>query len=327
MQSDTNKKVQSVARYHFFLENIHNYIEEVLRNDVSDAVNKIASAERIFLLGKGSSVPAILFLTQELKYLFPFKRIEYISDFSLIEGEATKKDLFILNSYSASTSDATNILSSNAYSNLVLLSANTEKKEVANKNISFLELYPKEEKLFSRPASLITSFMIVCKIVSKIKNADVLPMSTVTSLLKKDFLLKKMFVQVHEKNSISVLYAGENLPFAHALSLAFNEGIGKKSDYFSIDEFIHGWWVPMFLKPNEHTFFLLDCEGEKLKKIKKFLRSSGVKIFSFSGLSKDKYALGLLYLLQTVFFIDGYNQEFNYDMNNPIGKEAIKNIY
>ncbi|MCB9801565.1 MAG: hypothetical protein H6774_00590 [Pseudomonadales bacterium] len=323
-----NNNIKSVQLYHHFLENIQLFIEETVSTPIdANTLNKITESERIFLLGKGSSAPAILFLTQELKHIFPLKRIDYISDFSLIENNLTHRDLIILNSYSASTSDATDILNSDKYLNLILISANIEKKIIPNKQISFLELYPKDEKLFSRPASMITAYVIACQIISKLKKSNILPVNKIIFLLKQQFKIAKIINPIHETEHISVLSNGEDLPFAFALSLALNEGICKKADYFSIDEFIHGWWVSMFAKPNKYTFIFLNSKSKKLAKIENFLRSSKINLFFFDNLGQDKYETGLLYLFQTAYLVDGYNQKFNYDMNNPIGKQAIKAVY
>lgn len=323
-----SSNIRSVQLYHHFLENIRLFIEETISAPIdASTFNKITESERIFLLGKGSSTPAILFLAQELRHIFPLKRIDYISDFSLIENSLTHRDLIILNSYSASTTDATKILNSSKYVSLILISTNLKKQIIPNKHTSFLELYPKDEKLFSRPASMITAYVITCQIISKLKKFNILPTDKIISLLQQQFKIAKIINPIREAEHISVLSNGEDLPFALALSLALNEGICRKSDYFSIDEFIHGWWVPMFAKPDKYTFILLNSKSKKLARIESFLRSSKINLFFFDNLEQDKYATGLLYLLQTVYLVDRYNQKFNYNMNDPIGKKAIKTIY
>ncbi|MDR2369703.1 MAG: SIS domain-containing protein [Mycoplasmataceae bacterium] len=323
----TNNRSQalSVKQYHNFVNNIQEYINKSLKTNVVFAAKKITSSKNIYVLGKGTSNSAALFLTQELKKIYFDKQVDYIVNFVSIENDLDINDLIILISYTASTNDALKVIKSDKQASLLLITANDSIKTDKG-NISILKLYPKKEKLFSRPASLISAQIICHKIICQLTNIPMYDKKQINQIVKDKFSQREIITSLAQTENVIVIYNHDNKPFASALSLILNEGICKSSFYFSIDEFIHGWWVPIFAHPSKYIFFVLALDNMSFKKNKDFLLSSKVKTY-FLPTINNKELQGLYYLLQIIYLIDNYNQKYNYDLNNPIGKNDIKKIY
>lgn len=324
-----NKKPKSIDIYHNFVFNISEYIELTFQEKIEDAVTLINQSNRIFLIGKGSSSIAINFLSQQLGNIFPHKRIEYIAEYKFIEKILMNNDLVILNSYSAKTNDAKYTIKQTLAkkTKLLLITANEEQKAILSNRISIIEIFPKKEKLFSRPASLITAYTLACRILNLLQPKTIFFKNDFLSIFKEVSSFDEIIKNINKHEFISVLYSGFNQPFAMSLSLALNEGVGKQSCFYNIDEYLHGWWVPAFKQSSKNMLFVLNNRSNNFEYAQSFLKDSKMVISSFEKSSQNIFYDGANYLWKTIQLIDQYNQKYNYNMNDPIGKSSIKKIY
>ncbi len=325
------KPAESLLRYEQFVRSIPDAITRSLDQDFDEVVKELQNAQRIFLYGKGTSAPALLFL-EDMMRLRSQVPVSYLSTYREVGSHLQTGDLVLLNSYSWSTYDAEFMtqVAQNQDAKIIVITANQEK--ISTSPVPTLSLYPENEKLFSRPASLISSYAVISEIVQKLSGA------TLDGELFQEHYLRgyknSQALPIGQNDEqFSILYSGSGRSVGQATALAFSEGLGKDAHAYDIDELVHGWWVPhqlQLLNEKKHTYLFQEFNTpEAHSAVEYFLPfTEATNTPTIHWKTTEGHLYGNAEVLgQLVGAVEKTLAISGYDMNNPPGKEAIKIIY
>ncbi|PID86292.1 hypothetical protein CSB08_01370 [Candidatus Gracilibacteria bacterium] len=329
--------MESIINFEKHLNNVEQYLKETLglknhKIEIQRATDKIKFANRIICCANGSSIPAMKILYYEL--LKKGYNITFIPPTLFNDLELQKNDLIILCSFGWSRGLIKSITEKSVQNNThtIVITAKSEKKELYTKDdkrILTIRIFPHEEKLFCRPASSVISYIIACELFFSVLG-QILDIDLIYKIIRsaknnnnfnqlQDFLFNSPKRRFGKR--ITILTSGSLCSVAENISLALKEGAGIYSNFFDIEDYGHGNYVPDMLENYNNAYIVLssnsDFSRKQVLRIKKLLFLNN-NIFYFTSKNDDIVA-GIEFLLKNSHFILNSNKITHFDMNNPIG--------
>ncbi len=304
--------------------------EGVRSSAVKDAVLILRTAKRIFFTGSGSSIPAAMFagrLSSE-RYGFPAQ----FSTTSQVVGEEKlgKEDVVVMVSQGWNRSDALLVTDHvrKSKAKLIGLTGNADSPHPRKSDMLFT-FYPpyREERIFCRPASVITSYSLLSALVMR-AGGDSFSWDTAQKAANKGVIQGKR-TELPQAERHIVLSSGLALAAATNVCLALREGAGLFSQVYEIESYGHGWYVPDQLRRAQggairHILVshLADRRTEfAVKRILPLLKKTNTpyEIWRTKGL--DPVYGNIQILARAAQAVYGSITGSGYDMNFPPGKE------
>lgn len=329
--------LESAKRYQHAMLKTPLSIEQTLSQDLSQVLEILDRTKRIFLYGTGSSSLAMDFASLFVLELGGDRNVINIESLSLLNQILREDDVVILNSFSWNTRDALLLteMTNKRSVDLIVVTANQEKRlQSAGKRVHPLQIYPLEERIWSRPASSLSSTALLMNIFSLLEGKDFDGAKVIHAYKLGADSHITLPASLERISKLVVLSSGVGMPVARATSLAFREGAGfLHTNNADMDQVIHGHWIgdpELAMNKTNAVHYVVqkyqDTPESSVRRIQEFLSYSGMSYSEWD--IPEQSALGSFTtmaivaraVLQTIL-------SSGYDMNNPIGKPAVKRVY
>lgn len=293
------------------------------------AVSLLKNASRIFFTGSGSSIPAAMFAGRYASQAGGLPA-QFATTSQLVgEEKLGKNDVVVLVSQGWNRSDAVlitdHVLRKKA--RLIGLTGNAESSYPA-KSDALYYFYPpyKNERLFCRPSSVISSYALLADLVSRVWAEEFSyrkAQNAVTGGLSKGKTTK-----LPQADRYVLLSSGLGMPAATNVCLAMREGAGLSTFVYEIESYGHGWYVPDQLyreKGGKLHYVLITHENDAqltfaLKRIMPLFDKTKSS-YDIWSTSYDSLYGNMEILARGAALVYELITASGYDMNFPPGKE------
>lgn len=276
-------------------------------------------ARRIVITGTGTSLPTAQYLTSRLQLLYPNKSIYFLTTAKAIRmaDQANKNDIFIVISYGLNRADALIILEKAARNRkTITISGNHSIRVKDNLNIV---IPPKEEKIFCRPVSPLTTLLAINQLCGG--------KQTKIQRLKN---INKLASELETNKQTVILYTADVSFAAELWGIVLREGVGMNVSIKDIENYSHGYYGPDTAHLDKRQFIIIksnskddtrDFERAKglyaLNNFKKFIiTASGTMAEANATLFREAPELIAQLLIRT-----------GYDMYAPNGMEENRRYH
>lgn len=280
---------------------------------------RTSSARRIIITGTGTSLPTAQYLTSRLQVLFPDKPIYFLSTAKAIRiaDQVDKNDVFVVISYGLNRADALIILEKAArHCKTITVSGNLDVAVDSNLNIV---IPPKEEKIFCRPVSPLTTLLAINQLCGDEQNK-----------IQRLSDIDKIADGLESDKQTIILYAADVSFAAELWGIVLREGAGMNVSVKDMENYSHGYYGPDTAHLDERQYIIIksnsredtrDFERAKglytLDHLKKFIITSpGTTVEANTTLFREAPELVARLLTRT-----------GYDMYAPNGMEENRRYH
>ena len=335
----------STEKYIFYLNSTKNLLEQTIENvrhseSLKKAHSLIKESKRVFFSGSGSSVPAASFACMSIlartKTGAAFLKTSDVLSLKSLGPE----DLLILVSQGFNRSDALIIqqVAEKAGAALILITAADVKLEGRS---AVIKIVPNslDERIFSRPCGVITSFAATQMLIDNICEKTFSEQAYFAALSQAAEVYERLISnnlpeKIAEASHIVVLGSGLIKPAVENLALCLREGAAKIAEFYEIEYYGHGQYVP---------HLSVEQQG---KKILYLIVRAKDEIISSRAVDRISQLVKETKLNSVLIEVGGTPEEANvailriggllvgdlilasgYDMNSPPGKEENRDFH
>lgn len=319
----------SVEQYAHYTDQVPEAITHTQRCQVglSDARAILQHASRIFFAGSGSSVPAALLGSRLLTRYTEKPAIFAQSSLILDEVHLTNNDAVVLISQGWNRADAALLTHKlqRSPAHLIVLTGHPERltNYAANvSNVTLVPIFPTIEKIFCRPASVVTGYIKIAQILEGLTGV-ITPGEQWQAAYKNGFEMTAS--DINKDMQYVVMASGLLLCAGSNIALSLREGAGRYGVLHEVEDYGHGIYVPDQMHRDNTRYILLTNEDDPhsiaaLGRIMPMLSDtkSNYEIWN----SKSGSLVGNVELMGRIAktVLTSIRND-NWDMNNPPGME------
>ncbi len=207
----------------------------------------LRSAKRIFFTGSGSSIPAAL-LGMQLLIKYTQKAAIFAPSSLLLDDIGLEdSDVVVLISQGWNRADAAlitrKVLATRAHLLVITGRPEREANYVSNGQVRpiVIPIFPTIEKIFCRPASVVTSYVKIVQLLEDLTGITYKPEQWQAAYLRG--LAAPVFDISTDKQYV-VLTTGYLLCAGNNIALSIREGAGRYGVLYEIESYGHGIYVP-----------------------------------------------------------------------------------
>ena len=311
-------------------------LEEVLNeeNPINDAANLLKNSRKIFVTGSGSSLPAAKYLTDYLRTnsnITPY----FLSTSELIStSDINSDDTIVLVSQGFNRSDGIIVGDFTAQKGADLLLATANRDDNVDAIVKlFFSPTAAEERLFCRPAGVITSYALLAKLAHSI-TGETFDNDKCLSAISSATIDEQTSNSAYNADITIVLSSGLMLGSASNIALSLREGAGKVASAFEIEYYAHGQYAPhtkLIQQDKTVNYILISSDSDKVSsravdRILPLIKELNTPYTLWHHSSNPTYA-GLTVLRQGGLLVQDVLSKSNYDMNHPLGMEENRGFH
>ena len=235
---------------------------------VSDFQATVKMAQRVIVTGTGTSLPTAQYLAARLQNLFPTHPIYFLSTAKAIRAadRANGDDLFIVISYGLNRADSLIILEK-ASRKCRSISISGNQKASFDNNLNIV-IPPKEEKIFCRPVSPLTTLIAIEKLCGG-KNPSISP-TTGLDVLGVEQLSKWL----DPIKQTVILYAADVSFSAELWGIVLREGAGMNVSIKDMENYSHGYYGPDTAHLDNRQYIIM--KSDSIEDERDFSRAKGL---------------------------------------------------
>lgn len=302
-------------------------------SEIQKAIVLLKKAKRIIFTASGSSIPPAMLGASYLQLKAGLPAFLVPTSYILDSDTLSEDDVVVFVSQGWNRADALFISQKIEQSKATLIGITANPTgEHAKKAHSHLIFYPSEEELFCRPTSVISSYLLVAKMVLAVTGERLDEEKALKAFLSGKEKGEKDHYQ--KSSYYVVLSSGMGMPGAYNIGLALREGGGKLGITYDIETYGHGWYVPdqIYRSKGGSFHYIILTHGEDIhtqKAAKRILPMIKATQSSYSlwETEYDSIYGNVEALARITPWIIHFNKEDDYDMNHPPGMEENRGYH
>lgn len=291
---------------------------------VSNFQATVKIARKVIVTGTGTSLPTAQYLATRLRNLFPALPIYFLPTAKAIRAadHANRSDLFIVVSYGLNRADSLIILEkASQRCKSISISGNREASFDNNLNII---VPPKEERIFCRPVSPLTTLIAIEKLCGG-KDPRISP---ITGLEIPEVELLSKWLDPNKQTI--VLYTADVSFSAELWGIVLREGAGMNVSIKDMENYSHGYYGPDTAHLDDRQYIIM--KSDSIDDERDFNRAKGLyEVGSFNKFivtaRGDMMAANKSFFRAAPELIARLLTRTNYDMYAPNGMEENRRYH
>lgn len=311
----------STKKYLNLVDNIDEYVDNISipPEYLLQFQTLIKSARQIVVTGTGTSLPTAQYLTARLQDIYPSQPVRFLPTAKAIRAAdyADKNDIFIVISYGLNRADSLIILEkAGSACKTISISGNASTTLVNNLNIV---IPPKEEKIFCRPVSPLTTLIAI----NQLCGSNGTP--TLTALD-----VESLSDWIDPTKQTIILYTADVSYSAELWGIVLREGAGMNVSIKDMENYSHGYYGPDTAHLSDRQYIIMKSDSDE--DTRDYERAKGLyEIHGFNKFIvgvKGDVVIGNQTLFRTVpNLIGNLLISTGYDMYGPNGMEENRRYH
>lgn len=247
MNDSTKKYLNLVDHIDEYISNINIPPEQLRQFQVT-----VKSARQIVVTGTGTSLPTAQYLAAQLQDMHPSQSVRFLPTAKAIRAadRADKKDVFIVISYGLNRADSLIILEkAGSVCKTISISGNASVALVNNLNIV---IPPKDEKIFCRPVSPLTTLIAINLLCGS---------HSVSTPMALD--VKSLSDWIDPTKQTIILYAADVSYSAELWGIVLREGTGMNVSIKDMENYSHGYYGPDTAHLNDRQYIIMKSDSDE----------------------------------------------------------------
>ncbi len=246
MNKSTEKYIKLVKHLDEFADSVN-----IPQKEKQEFLSRTSLARRIIITGTGTSLPTAQYLTSRLQLLYPDKPVYFLTTAKAIRmaDQANKNDVFIVISYGLNRADALIILEKAVRNcKTITISGNPDVRVNGNLNVV---IPPKDEKIFCRPVSPLTTLLVINQLCGNKQNK-----------IQRLNVINKLASELEPSKQTIILYTADVSFAAELWGIVLREGVGMNVSIKDVENYSHGYYGPDTAHLDKRQFIIIKSSSK-----------------------------------------------------------------